>query len=533
METSRGRWRGAAWRMEKGVQQKGFQRLMAAARALWADTDGVMLPYVTIMLTVFVGTGVLALDGARYMSLQSQLQKGADALAIAGAAELDRLPDSTTRAAAAINNLITNSSLMGTGAAANVTVSSVRFLSVLPESDATPITAVLCTPGACTLDNSVAARFVEVTVTPTTISTILPAAFFGGTTSVTARASAVAGHDGVNCGLTPMFICNPYEQVGDTYAQATERLQQASVSAAIRRTLLRFSDGSTNAGTWGPGDFGYLVPETGALSTDSCFPAAGHGIGPAMAAARPLICVRQNGVDLQPGNATAALNGLNTRFGLYPSSMDSTCMSTYPPDVNVRKGYLPAKGGPSAEQWCRGDPDGTVSGGSPTWPDGVNGKTLGVDPCFKTDTCSPANMGSPTWDCQTYWTASHPAGNAPPPGCTNAATISRYEVYQYEIASNFHSDAQTVTGETGMPQCSPGTAQANRRILNVAIVNCMSSPVTIQSNATNVPVAAFGRFFLTVPVPTAGTNKPYGEFLGLVERGSGTSSSNDQVQLYR
>ena len=50
------------------------------------------------------------------MSLQSQLQKGADALAIAGAAELDRMPDSTGRAVNAINNLITNSSVFGTGA---------------------------------------------------------------------------------------------------------------------------------------------------------------------------------------------------------------------------------------------------------------------------------------------------------------------------------------------------------------------------------------------------------------------------------
>ena len=66
------------------------------------------------------------------MSLQSQLQKGADALAIAGAAELDRMPDSTDRAVTAINNLITNSSVFGTGGAANVTDSQIRFTSTLP-----------------------------------------------------------------------------------------------------------------------------------------------------------------------------------------------------------------------------------------------------------------------------------------------------------------------------------------------------------------------------------------------------------------
>jgi Flp pilus assembly protein TadG len=501
-----------------------------AVRSLWNDTDGVILPYATVMLVVLVGVSVLALDGGRYMSLQSQLQKGADALALAGAAELDRLPDSITRANRAINNLVTNSTLFGTGGNANVTVSGVRFLSALPASDSTPITAVLCST-SCTSANAIAARFVEVTVSPVTMPTILPATFFGGTNSVTGGASAVAGYDGVSCGLTPIFICNPFELPGDTYAQATERLQAASTDPATQRRLIRFADGDNNSGTWGPGDFGYLVPEPGTLPTDSCFPSAGSGIGTAMAAARPLICVRQNGVDLQPGNTTAAINGLNTRFGLYDNSMAESCKTSYPPDVNVRKGYVQGPGG----DWCRGNPDGNPSGGSPTWPPGINGKSLPVDSCFLSGTaCSPANMGASTWDCQSYWNASHPAalGHAAPAGCTATAAISRYSVYQYEIAQNYLADANVTTGETGAPQCSPATAQANRRIMYTAIVNCGSSPVAIQSNAQNVPMAGFGKFFLTVPVPNASQNKPYAEFLGLVERGDG-GVIYDQVQLYR
>src|SRR5262245_53987846 len=86
------------------VLQKGTQ----LARAFWDDTTGVTLPYVTIMLLVIVGLSVLALDGARLMSLQTQLQNGADALALAGAAELDRLPDAETRARTAIERLIDN-----------------------------------------------------------------------------------------------------------------------------------------------------------------------------------------------------------------------------------------------------------------------------------------------------------------------------------------------------------------------------------------------------------------------------------------
>src|SRR5438445_5636988 len=84
-------------------------KIEQSIKAFWGDTDGVILPYVTMMLVVIVGVSVLALDGSRYMSLQTQLQNGADALALAGAAELDRTPTAIERAIKAIDSLITNS----------------------------------------------------------------------------------------------------------------------------------------------------------------------------------------------------------------------------------------------------------------------------------------------------------------------------------------------------------------------------------------------------------------------------------------
>ena len=63
-------------------------------RKLWADCQGVVLPYVAIMLVVIIGLAALALDGSRLMTVQSQMQSAADALALAGAAELDRRPNS-------------------------------------------------------------------------------------------------------------------------------------------------------------------------------------------------------------------------------------------------------------------------------------------------------------------------------------------------------------------------------------------------------------------------------------------------------
>src|SRR3979490_1085974 len=89
--------------------------LVRFARPLARATRGVILPYVTLMLVVIVGLAVLALDGARFMSLQTQLQNGGGALAPAGAAERARLPDAEDRANRAIHGLLANSSLFGTG----------------------------------------------------------------------------------------------------------------------------------------------------------------------------------------------------------------------------------------------------------------------------------------------------------------------------------------------------------------------------------------------------------------------------------
>ena len=89
-----------------------MMRLIVSTRrmfkSLWQDTSGIMLPYVTVMLVVIIGVSLLAVDGARYMSLQTQMQTAADALALAGARELNKKAGAETRATNAINNLVTN-----------------------------------------------------------------------------------------------------------------------------------------------------------------------------------------------------------------------------------------------------------------------------------------------------------------------------------------------------------------------------------------------------------------------------------------
>src|SRR5262249_35545751 len=117
--------------------------------------------------------------------------------------------------------------------------------------------------------------------------------------------------------------------------------------------------------------------------------------------------------------------------------------------------------------------------------------------------------------------------NAPPPGCSASATISRYDVYRYE--ANFLSDRSRGV-EYGGPRCAPPRA-AYRPVVSRPIVNFCSSPVPVVRDAPPGPVAGFGKFFLVLPAQPSTNGNPYAEFLGLVKRSDPLST--DVVQLNR
>ena len=175
-------------------------KIAQSIKALWGDTDGVILPYVTVMLVVIVGVSVLALDGSGYMSLPTQLQNGADALALAGAAELDRTPTAIERATRAINGLITNSSSK-----------SIRR-NVRSRAS---ISYARCRHATATVFRGMAGRSDAGCVRrghggADWAATILPASFSAARMSSRwerKRSPALI----VICRFTPIFICNPFE----------------------------------------------------------------------------------------------------------------------------------------------------------------------------------------------------------------------------------------------------------------------------------------------------------------------------------
>src|SRR4051812_38575638 len=110
-------------------------RLSRFVTAFRDDTSGVILPYVTMLMLVFVGLGALALDGGRYMSMQTQMQAVADGLALAGARELNQRPGARARATSAIDNLVSNG-LIGLGYSGAITHATPVFYSALPVATA-------------------------------------------------------------------------------------------------------------------------------------------------------------------------------------------------------------------------------------------------------------------------------------------------------------------------------------------------------------------------------------------------------------
>src|SRR5262249_30385699 len=171
--------------------------------------------------------------------------------------------------------------------------------------------------------------------------------------------------------------------------------------------------------------------------------------------------------------------------------------------------------------------------------------SLGRDSALSYDS---GRMGNGSWDFDTYWNNNYPGVAKPIDAVTglawsNSNLPSRYQVYRYEIstigsANNLVANRSAIQ-EVGSPQCYSGGGLSDtpdRRALYAAILNC--SLYRIQGNSGGpYPVLAYGKFFVTEPVPSppapdAGTI--YSELIGLTESGKDSDAIvRDIVQLYR
>src|SRR5216683_8326746 len=145
-----------------------LDRMPLFLKSFWRDENGVILPYVTVLLVVLIGFSSLAIDASRLGSLQTQMQGAADALALAGARELNQRTGARTRATSAINNLVTNGlNGMGTAQPA-LTVATPVYYSALGAASAGSTSGT----GFVVATDDATAKYVAVTVSPATVPTI-------------------------------------------------------------------------------------------------------------------------------------------------------------------------------------------------------------------------------------------------------------------------------------------------------------------------------------------------------------------------
>ncbi len=528
--------------------------LCSTIRRFNTDESGISLLYVTISLPVIIGMGLLAIDVGRLTSLQSSLQHGADSLALAGAAELDFGADSITRSERSITNLITtNTSLFATSAVTiNRAAVTTCYLKALPASDVTPINSADClVPGAAT--SPALARYVQVIVTPVNFNTIFPATLLGAANNTAqSSAEAVAGFQAAVCDVTPMFVCNPYEpnpsgSPSDAEFTDASLLLDHIADPAKKKRLFNMKQTGGNTAQYFPGNFGWLVPEGGDNNSGA------SNLQEAVGKVNQKGCYVSSGVELRTGTIQSIRFGFNTRFDMYDGNFNSKKNNPdYRPGLNNRKGYGNDKAGNGKGSACNPeDADRDTS---------TKRSYLYKDACFLANNCTLAGgrVGDGNWDKQSYWNRSHNlAAGTSLPAAISGANVSRYDVYQYELLdlnNRVNNDSNGTggsnqDGELGGPMCYNGpsgsvTATPDRRTFHAAILNCKALDASVKygpirgGSSNKLPVAAFGKFFMTEPVSGGGNASTadgdvWAELVQVDVIGQADGVARDIVQLYR
>ena len=209
------------------------------------DEGGATLVYVSLIVAVLVGLTGLSLDSGRVFTARQELQKAADAAALAGAWQLDGTAAGSVQAdAAARNGVLTNNQKFGATPGA-VTIAAgtagVDFWRAVPADDDTALSQA-----APPYD------YIRVTTSAVAQNTTL-ARVFGAPATVTLSASAVARKGAAICQVTPLFMCLPNPATFDPNAWIGHQV------------LMKAAQGNS----WTNGNWGLLDTPGGSQSAGS------------------------------------------------------------------------------------------------------------------------------------------------------------------------------------------------------------------------------------------------------------------------
>lgn len=449
------------------------------------DEGGAIMVFLIVCMPVVVGAVGFAIDMVRAHTLQTQLQRIADAAALAAANELDYRSDSFTRAEAAALALA-NKPSFATSVAGPQIITPIQFYSSIGDTDVqTSDPKLVQYVRVRTVRRTSAAWFIKIV---------------GGRDAVV-DAEAWAESRIMACGAAPLFFCvnkgfNP-----------------------VRGTQLRLTYNST----YGPGNFGLLDPAGVSSNTGARL------IEQNLAKPNPNFCYTGN-LSVRTGSVAGPVNGgIGVRFDIYPTdnSTNSQTLRSYPPAPVVIKGQVPS-GSNNANAIC-------------TYSDSAAAAKMPRDPCMDTSSCWQGNgawqntaAGNAYWDRN--WGKLRPS---------SWATMTRYDTYLWELQIANENQTPQLRSQIGSgftspekpaPACytfkgvgtGPAATDARRRTINVATIDCETN--IISGNSTPpLSVMRIARFFLTEPA--SGTGDIYAEFIELAAPGDG--GIQHLVQLVR
>lgn len=481
------------------------------------NTGGSVAIWAAFSTPVLVGGAALSVDASRLYNMDNDLQSASDALARAGAAELDQRSDSLQRAKRAVQNLVSNDQKFSKDGKGKVEIDTIRFLKSIPGNDYDAI------QNSDVTYNPSEAKYVEIKVKPENVATLFPTSLVKKMTDTMLNAKSVAGFDQGVCGGAPIFICNPQEG-------KEQNIYAAMEEPAFRRKLIKFKTPGGNKAQYGPGNFGFVDPKGGNAGAADMREALGKDI--------TNFCMsKTTGVTLRPGNIASAAHGFNTRFDIYEGSFKSKKNDPdYAPAANVVKGY-------SGKKACSTS---------------ANSDALGMprDSCFENGSCaeSEGRIGNGNWDFVEYMKINHNfmrqvtiEGTTyrldyDKHTVTPSAPPSRYDLYRWEIDTNCVPGELTYgtanTPEEGLPQChtyGPSTTVEDRRIIHAAVLNCgmiEASGQSMNGRTDPLPVETFVKVFVTEPMGKGQDNIIWGEIIGPVVQGQ-DFPSRDKVALAR
>lgn len=91
--------------------------LSRVVRRFWNDHRGYVIALTLIAMPMLLGFSLLVIDVGRSSNLHTDLQNAVDAMALAGARELDGRDDAISRAQTAIEKIANSAAFSGAGSA--------------------------------------------------------------------------------------------------------------------------------------------------------------------------------------------------------------------------------------------------------------------------------------------------------------------------------------------------------------------------------------------------------------------------------